>query len=199
MDAAQAGDIGGRNRDNLQRAIGLLTAAGYELRQNVLYDPRNRKPVTFEIMVTTREQERIALALVRDIKRAGIEASVRSVDAVQFDQRRLGYDFDMAPARWDQSLSPGNEQSLLLGQRWLPPTQGTRNFMGVSSPFVDRMIEALLAAARARRFCCGHAHARSRVDVGLLCHSDLQPSRAMDRAPIRDRMARQSVAIGRRA
>ncbi len=140
-----AGDISGRDRDNLHRAIALLTGAGYELRQNVLYDPRNRKPVTFEIMVTTREQERIALALVRDIRRAGIEASVRSVDAVQFDQRRLGYDFDMAPARWDQSLSPGNEQSFYWGSA-AAATQGTRNFMGITSPFVDRMIEALLAA-----------------------------------------------------
>ncbi len=39
---------------------------------------------------------------------------IRSVDAVQYD-RRLTYDFDMIQNRWDQSLSPGNEQRLLLG------------------------------------------------------------------------------------
>lgn len=139
------GDIGGRDRGNLHRAIELLTGAGYELRQNVLYDSRTRKPVTFEIMVTTREQERIALALVRDFKRVGIGATVRSVDAVQFDQRRLAYDFDMAPARWDQSLSPGNEQSFYWGSA-AAATQGTRNYMGINSPLVDRMIDALLAA-----------------------------------------------------
>lgn len=140
-----AGDIGGRDRRNLQRALEILKSAGYELRRNVLFDPRTRKPVTFEIMVTTREQERIALALVRDFKRAGIEAVVRSVDAVQFDQRRLAYDFDMAPARWDQSLSPGNEQSFYWGSQ-AARTQGTRNYMGINNPFVDRMIDALLAA-----------------------------------------------------
>ena len=34
---------------------------------------------------------------------------------MQFDQRRLGFDFDMIQNRWDQSLSPGNEQSFYWG------------------------------------------------------------------------------------
>lgn len=140
-----SGDIAGRDRRALRRALGLLAGAGYELRRNVLHDRRTGKPVTFEIMVTTREQERIALALVRDFRRAGIEAVVRNVDAVQFDHRRLAYDFDMAPARWDQSLSPGNEQAFYWGSA-AAATQGTRNYMGINDAFVDRMIGALLAA-----------------------------------------------------
>ena len=76
-----------------------------------------KAPLTFEILVTTRDQERIALAYQRDLKRAGIEASVRAVDPVQFDQRRLGYEFDMMQNRWDQSLSPGNEQSFYWGSQ----------------------------------------------------------------------------------
>ena len=60
-------------------------------------------------MVTTRDQERIALAYQRDLKRAGIEASVRAVDPVQFDQRRLGYEFDMlaSPAFAQESKTVG--------------------------------------------------------------------------------------------
>ena len=63
-----------------------------------------KAPLTFEILVTTRDQERIALAYSRDLKRAGIEVSVRAVDPVQFDQRRLGYEFDMLQNRFARTL-----------------------------------------------------------------------------------------------
>ena len=110
-------DGSGRDRATLRSALNLLSEAGYELDGAVLRQRSTKAPLTFEILVTTRDQERIALAYQRDLKRAGIEASVRAVDAVQFDQRRLGFEFDMLQNRWDQSLSPGNEQSFYLGQR----------------------------------------------------------------------------------
>ena len=95
--------------------------------------------------MTTRDQERIALAYARDLKRAGIDASVRAVDAVQFDQRRLGFDFDMIQNRWDQSLSPGNEQSFYWGSE-AADNQGTRNYMGAKDPAIDALIAAMLEA-----------------------------------------------------
>lgn len=95
--------------------------------------------------MTTRDQERIALAYGRDLKRAGITASVRSVDGVQFDQRRLNFDFDMIQNRWDQSLSPGNEQSFYWGTQAADLT-GTRNYMGARDPAIDAMISAMLVA-----------------------------------------------------
>ena len=106
---------------------------------------RRETPLTFEILVTTRDQERIALAFSRDLKRAGIEANVRAVDAVQFDQRRLGFDFDMIQNRWDQSLSPGNEQFFYWGSE-AADNPGTRNYMGAKDPAIDAMINNMLAA-----------------------------------------------------
>ena len=73
------------------------------------------RPFAFEILTTTRDQERLALAFVRSLKRAGIDAHVRSVDATQFERRRIGFDFDMMQYRWEQSLSPGNEQLFYWG------------------------------------------------------------------------------------
>jgi peptide/nickel transport system substrate-binding protein len=138
-------DASGRDRATLRRALTLLSEAGYDLDGTVLRQRSTRTPLTFEILVTTRDQERIALAYIRDLKRAGIEASVRAVDAVQFDQRRLSFDFDMIPNRWDQSLSPGNEQSFYWGSE-AADIQGTRNYMGVKSPAIDAMIAAILEA-----------------------------------------------------
>jgi len=138
-------DGSGRDRAALRSALGLLSEAGYELDGAVLRQRATKTPLTFEILVTTRDQERIALAYARDLKRAGIEATVRAVDPVQFDQRRLGYEFDMVQIRWDQSLSPGNEQSFYWGSQ-AADIPGTRNYMGAKDPAIDSLIAALLEA-----------------------------------------------------
>jgi peptide/nickel transport system substrate-binding protein len=138
-------DGSGRDRATLRSALTLLSEAGYDLDGTVLRQQSTKAPLTFEILVTTRDQERIALAYMRDLKRAGIEASVRAVDAVQFDQRRLGFEFDMIQNRWDQSLSPGNEQSFYWGSE-AADNQGTRNYMGAKDPAIDALIAAMLEA-----------------------------------------------------
>ena len=138
-------DGSGRDRTSLREALNLLSQAGYDLDGTILRQRATRTPLTFEILVNTRDQERIALAFSRDLKRAGIEAKVRAVDAVQFDQRRLGYDFDMIQNRWDQSLSPGNEQFFYWGSE-AAGNPGTRNYMGAHDPAIDAMINSMLAA-----------------------------------------------------
>jgi peptide/nickel transport system substrate-binding protein len=138
-------DGSGRDRLTLRSALNLLSQAGYDLDGTVLRQRSTKAPLTFEILVTTRDQERIALAYGRDLRRAGVEASVRAVDGVQFDQRRLGFDFDMIQNRWDQSLSPGNEQFFYWG-REAADNQGTRNYMGARDPGIDAMIAAMLEA-----------------------------------------------------
>jgi peptide/nickel transport system substrate-binding protein len=138
-------DGSGRDRTTLRSALNLLSEAGYDLDGTVLRQRSTKAPLGFEILVTTRDQERIALAYARDLKRAGIDATVRVVDPVQFDQRRLGYEFDMIQSRFDQSLSPGNEQSFYWGSE-AANTPGTRNYMGARDPAIDAMIAELLAA-----------------------------------------------------
>jgi peptide/nickel transport system substrate-binding protein len=138
-------DGSGRDRVTLRTALTLLSQAGYDLDGTVLRQRSTRKPLTFEILVTTRDQERIALAYIRDLKRAGIDASVRAVDAVQFDQRKLSVDFDMIQNRRDLSLSRGNEQSVYWGSE-AAGIQGTRNYMGVRDPAIDVLIAAKLEA-----------------------------------------------------
>lgn len=138
-------DGSGRDRATLRSALTLLSEAGYDLDGTVLRRRATKAPLTFEILVTSRDQERIALAYARDLKRAGIEVSVRAVDAVQFDQRRLGFDFDMIQNRWDQSLSPGNEQYFYWGSG-AADQPGTRNYMGARDAAIDAMIAAVLEA-----------------------------------------------------
>ena len=138
-------DGSGRDRAGLRRAFALFAAAGYALKGTRLVHTASGRPFAFEILTTTRDQERLALAFARSLKQAGIDARVRSVDATQFERRRIMFDFDMMQYRWEQSLSPGNEQLFYWGSA-AASEEGSRNYMGVKSKAVDAMIAAMLAA-----------------------------------------------------
>jgi peptide/nickel transport system substrate-binding protein len=51
----------------------------------------------------------------------------------------------MIQNRWDQSLSPGNEQFFYWGSE-AADNQGTRNYMGAKDPAIDALIAAMLEA-----------------------------------------------------
>lgn len=138
-------DASGRDRAVLKGALDLLAAAGWRLEGTKLVHAATRQPFTFEILAATREHERLAVGYQRTLATLGIEARIRTVDAAQFEMRRKTFDFDMTLWSWGASASPGNEQL----NRWTSraaATEGSLNLPGVSSPAVDAVIEALLAA-----------------------------------------------------
>jgi peptide/nickel transport system substrate-binding protein len=59
------------------------------------------------------------------------------------EARRIAFDFDMISNRWDESLSPGNEQAFYWSSE-AADSNGSRNYMGVKSQALDAMIDALL-------------------------------------------------------
>jgi len=138
-------DGSGRDRDRLKRALELFSEAGWELRDGSLIFLKSGEPFRFEIVVSTRDEERLALAFSAMLKRAGVSVLVRFIDGTQFEQRRQTYDYDMLPYIWQQSLSPGNEQNFYFGSS-SADLPGTRNYMGVKSKAVDAMIAAMIAA-----------------------------------------------------
>jgi peptide/nickel transport system substrate-binding protein len=149
--ALPVSDGSGRDRTILRRALALFAAAGYHLDGTVLRNRATGRPLEFEILVTTRDQERLALTYAQSLKLAGIAARIRMVDAVQYDQRRITFDYDMIQYRWEQSLSPGNEQAFYWGSE-AADQQGTRNYMGVRSKGIDAMIAAMLKATAREDF-----------------------------------------------
>lgn len=143
--APPVSDGSGRDRAILRRALALLASAGYELRGTELIELASGRPFSFEILAVNRDEERLALLFASQLKRAGITAMVRLVDAVQYEARRIAFDFDMIQNRWDQSLSPGNEQAFYWSSA-AADGNGSRNYMGVKSAAADAMIAALLTA-----------------------------------------------------
>jgi len=138
-------DGSGSNHAGLRRAFDMLKQAGYALQGTQLVHMKSGRPLRFEILTTTRDQERLSLAFSQSLRRAGIVAQVRNVDPTQFEHRLLSFDFDMTEYHWEQSLSPGNEQLFYWGSD-AADQQGSRNYMGVKSKAIDAMIAALLAA-----------------------------------------------------
>jgi peptide/nickel transport system substrate-binding protein len=174
------GDGSGRDRTMLRRALELLSEAGYELRGGELVEARTGSPLTFEIMMAIRpdaqDEQRLASMFASNLKRAGITARVRLVDAVQFETRRIAFDFDMIQNRWDESLSPGNEQAFYWSAA-AADLNGSRNYMGVKSPAIDAMIGTLVQS-KSRSDVVAAVRALDRVlisgsyTVPLFHHSD---------------------------
>ncbi len=136
-------DGSGRDRETARRALELLAAAGYRVEGGDL--TKDGAPVSFEIMVKDRNQERLALNYASSLSRIGVAVQVRLVDEVQYQRRRQKFDFDMMIGQYLASASPGNEQRMRWGSA-SAAQELSFNLAGASSPAIDALIAALLAA-----------------------------------------------------
>lgn len=150
-------------RDNLTRAFALLKEAGWTVRGGVLKNGRG-EPFEFEILldsVSAGSWERVVLPYVRNLKRLGVKASVRTVDPTQYKNRTDTFDYDMIVHIWGQSTSPGNEQRYFWSSA-AADMNGSQNYAGVKNPVADELIETLIAA-KDRKELVAAARALDRV------------------------------------
>jgi peptide/nickel transport system substrate-binding protein len=144
-------DGSGRDRLRAREALDLMKAAGYEIRNGALHNVTSGEPFSFEITVSSRQQERLALNYAKAVGRIGVTANVRLIDDVQYWRRLATFDFDMVQWTWPASPSPGNEQI----NRWgsvAAERQGALNYAGVRSPAVDAVLKAMLGATDRESF-----------------------------------------------
>ncbi|MDA0664042.1 MAG: extracellular solute-binding protein [Proteobacteria bacterium] len=137
----------GNIRGNLRDALKLLEEAGWTVDPNTkkLTNTATGRPMTFEILLVSPLFERIALPYTANLKRLGIEASVRTVDTSQYKERLDRFDFDMVVLSIGQSASPGNEQREFWGAA-AADRDGSRNIAGIKNPVVDELIEKVISA-----------------------------------------------------
>ncbi len=142
-------DGNARNRTNLRNARKLLEDAGWSVKDGVL---RNATGDALELSLLIKhgnlgeeEVQRAAEIYAPALERLGIKLTVDLVDSAQYLERQNAFEFDLTFVRRALSLSPGTEQYLYWGTD-SANTQGSRNLMGVQSPAVDAMIDAMLSA-----------------------------------------------------
>jgi len=150
----------GRDRAFMKAGLDRLKAAGFKLDGSRLLGP-DGKQLTFEIMLKAKENEQLAVAWQQTLERIGIAVTIRSVDAAQFLQRQVGYDFDAMFFLYSSSLSPGVEQVARWGSA-SRDNPGTFNYAGVADPAVDALIEAIINA-KSREAFIEAVHAYDRV------------------------------------
>ncbi|MEC8898627.1 MAG: extracellular solute-binding protein, partial [Pseudomonadota bacterium] len=132
-------------RDNLRTALKLLTEAGYQIKNGKMVHQETGKPLAFEILLFQKSFERVVLPFKQNLGKLGIDVSVRLVDSNQYVQRVRSFDFDMITQVLPQSDSPGNEQR----DYWHSSNAdvpGSRNFMGVSDPVIDELVNMVIQA-----------------------------------------------------
>jgi len=143
-------------RANLRQAKKILSRAGWSIRDGLLKNDKGQS-LSFEILLVSPSFERVMAPFVRNLKKLGINASYRTIDAALYGDRVKGFDFDMIVNVYGQSQSPGNEQR----DYWTTASaarKGSRNFAGVQNPVVDALVDKIV-------------YARTQQDLTLASHA----------------------------
>lgn len=155
-------DGSGRNRANLRIAKKLLDEVAknsgdmglaWHMKdgklQRKLYGPRDEflgyEEFEIEFLLNSPSFERVVAPVIKNLKKLGIIATMRTVDAAQYIKRVEEFDFDMVVNVFGQSNSPGNEQF----DYWhssRADVKGSRNLAGVHDGAVDAMVEKIVGA-----------------------------------------------------
>ncbi|RFZ88490.1 ABC transporter substrate-binding protein [Shinella sp. WSJ-2] len=157
-------------RANLRKALDLFKEAGYELKDRKLVNVKTGEPFGFEILLSNPSFERTVTPFVNSVKKIGVDARIRTVDASQYTNRTRSFDYDMIYGIWAQSLVPGNEQSDYWGSA-SANQQGSKNYAGISDPAIDELIRRIIFAPN-RDELVATTHALDRV---LLAHHYVVP------------------------
>lgn len=138
-------DASGDNRANLKKARDLLIAAGWTPGNDRLL--RNAKGETLKVEFLSFEPmfERITGPYVDNLKRIGIDASMRMVDPAQYERRMKSFDFDASTQRYALRLTPGIEMRGYWGSE-AAKMDGTENLAGIADPVIDALIDKVMAA-----------------------------------------------------
>jgi microcin C transport system substrate-binding protein len=152
-------DGSGSDRTLLKRANEMLLAAGCKRDGGTLKLPSG-KPFTIEFLDSSDVLQPHTAPFQQNLRKLGIDATSRIVDAAQYKSRTETFDFDVVTMALSGSVTPGAELRVLFGSQ-AATMQGSRNLAGVADPAVDALIETIV-------------HASTRDDLNVAC-------RALDR------------------
>jgi microcin C transport system substrate-binding protein len=122
----------------------MLSMAGLE----TLPDPRflindKGERLTVVFLGDDPSDERVAGPFINNLRKLGIDASLRIVDTSQYVNRLRHFDFDIVMASLRQSESPGNEQRDFWSTA-AADSPGSRNLAGIKNPAIDRLVDRVI-------------------------------------------------------
>jgi len=147
-------------RSNLRRALVLLKAAGWEVRDGALRNARG-EPLVLEYLDSREGGERTVSPWMRNLEKLGIKLNFRSVDFALYQQRLDKFEFEIMSINFPGTHSPGQEYADMFGSK-ASKTENSGNFAGVSSPAVDALI-VKMTGAKTKAELLPACHALERV------------------------------------
>ncbi|WP_185984712.1 extracellular solute-binding protein [Aureimonas mangrovi] len=160
-------DGSGRDRTILRQASELLAQAGWTRGGGGLV---NEAGETFrlEYLASDPEQVRVYSRMIETMRLLGIDASIRVVDAAQYQLRQTNYDFDMILAAFSLGNTPTRESLAIFFGSSSADRPGAYNYPGMADEGVDALIR-LVDDARSReelvtRMRCLDRVLRARLD-----------------------------------
>jgi microcin C transport system substrate-binding protein len=130
-------------RQNLETAKKILEADGWKMGPSGL--EKNGQPFKFEILIDQEAFERWVAPMVSNLKKLGIQANIRYVDASQYQKRLEDFDFDMTIHTFGESLSPGNEQRNFWTSE-KADVHASANLIGIKNPVIDKLVDLVINA-----------------------------------------------------
>ena len=137
-------DGSGRDRQLLRRASDLLTEAGWVIKDGKRVNA-NGEQFKAEFLFFERSFEPHHQTYAENLKRLGIDATLRLVEPVQYRSRVEDFDFDLTVQRMVFSLTPGDTLRTYFSAS-AATTRGSFNFSGIADPAVDALVERVIAA-----------------------------------------------------
>lgn len=133
-------------RENLRQARQLLADAGWTYRDGALRNAEG-EPFQFEMMLSSRMEERASAPYARNLEKLGIQMNYRVYDAALYQRKAENFDYDMTWALMPGSQSPGNElfSYFSSASRDQP---GSDNAMGVADPVIDALLIRIVQSER---------------------------------------------------
>lgn len=138
-------DGSGRNRAQFREAVRLLKEAGWSQVDGKLTHAESGEAMTIEILILSPDQERLAAPFAKNLKRVGIETTIRTVDSSQYQVRLDDFDYDITTVRLNFFPPPGPELRSYYGSA-AADVRGSANMVGIKNSVADELIEQIVAA-----------------------------------------------------
>ncbi|MEM8572255.1 MAG: extracellular solute-binding protein [Pseudomonadota bacterium] len=133
------------DRSAQRRASALLDEAGWTVGSGGLRRNAAGETLTIDFFDDNASFERIMNPFVQNLRRLGVDANYRQIDAAQMQQRLDDFDFDMVPGRFAMSLTPSHELRQIFSSE-AAEAAGSSNYTGLADPVVDALIEEIIAS-----------------------------------------------------
>lgn len=148
------------DRAHLSRAFQLLKEAGYKRKGSRLVGP-DGKVFAIEFLGRDPSAGRVVGPYIEQLRKLGIDASLRVIDPNQYVNRFRTFDYDVVTVVLPQSQSPGNEQREFWSSA-AADAVGSRNAAGIKDPVIDELVDRVIFA-KDRAELVATTHALDRV------------------------------------